>query len=304
MRALVILNPSADHGRAIKYREHILVGCREYADVDLVLTEYSGHARELARASVDSGYDIIVAAGGDGTVHEMVNGLVQNDRSENNLGLIPIGSGNDFAYGMGLNTDVNTAIRRLFTGKPRIIDLARIQDDRGQNEVVVNSIGIGFDATVTIQSKTITRIHGFALYAIAALRTIAFYYQTPHLWLQFDDEIVEQDALMVTVGVGPRVGGGFHLTPDAIFDDGLLDSCTVNPINRPTILRLLPEAMRGTHITSPYVMMRRNRTIHIRSNIALPIHIDGEIFAYHEDNVKQVTLSTLPLALPVMDNSS
>ncbi len=304
MRALVILNPSADHGRAIKYREHILVGCREYADVDLVLTEYSGHARELARASVDSGYDIIVAAGGDGTVHEMVNGLVQNDRSENNLGLIPIGSGNDLAYGMGLNTDVNTAIRRLFTGKPRIIDLARIQDDRGQNEVVVNSIGIGFDATVTIQSKTITRIHGFALYAIAALRTIAFYYQIPHLWLQFDDEIVEQDALMVTVGVGPRVGGGFHLTPDAIFDDGLLDSCTVNPINRPTILRLLPEAMRGTHITSPYVMMRRNRTIHIRSNIALPIHIDGEIFAIHEDNVKQVTLSTLPLALPVMDNIS
>jgi diacylglycerol kinase (ATP) len=304
MRALVILNPSADHGRAIKYRDIILVGCREYADVDLVLTEYSGHARELARASVDSGYDIIVAAGGDGTVHEMVNGLVQNDRSENNLGLIPIGSGNDLAYGMGLNTDVNTAIRRLFTGKPRIIDLARIQDDRGQNEVVVNSIGIGFDATVTIQSKTITRIHGFALYAIAALRTIAFYYQTPHLWLQFDDEIVEQDALMVTVGVGPRVGGGFHLTPDAIFDDGLLDSCTVNPINRLTILRLLPEAMRGTHITSPYVMMRRNRTIHIRSNIALPIHIDGEIFAYHEDNVKQVTLSTLPLALPVMDNSS
>jgi diacylglycerol kinase (ATP) len=304
MRALVILNPSADHGRAIKYREIILVGCREYADVDLVLTEYSGHARELARASVDSGYDIIVAAGGDGTVHEMVNGLVQNDQSENNLGLIPIGSGNDLAYGMGLNTDVNTAIRRLFTGKPRIIDLARIQDDRGQNEVVVNSIGIGFDATVTIQSKTITRIHGFALYAIAALRTIAFYYQTPHLWLQFDDETVEQDALMVTVGVGPRVGGGFHLTPDAIFDDGLLDSCTVNPINRLTILRLLPEAMRGTHITSPYVMMRRNRTIHIRSNIALPIHIDGEIFAYHEDNVKQVTLSTLPLALPVMDNSS
>jgi diacylglycerol kinase (ATP) len=166
---------------------------------------------------------------------------------------------------------------------------------------VVNAIGIGFDATVTIQSKTITRIHGFALYLLAALRTIALYYQTPHLRIQFDDESVEQEALMMTVGIGPRVGGGFHLTPNAVFDDGLLDSCTVKPINRPTILRLLPKAMRGTHITSPYVMMRRNRSIHIRSDIALPIHIDGEIFAYHEDNVKLVTISTLPSALPVMD---
>jgi diacylglycerol kinase (ATP) len=301
MRVKVILNPSADNGRAFKLREQIENGCREFADVDLVLTEYSGHAQELARASIDSGYDLVVAAGGDGTVHETVNGLVQNDRTEVKLGLIPIGSGNDFAYGLGLSTDIRTAIRRLFTGTPRFIDLARIKDDRGQNEVVINAIGIGFDATVTIQSKTITRVHGFALYFLAALRTIAFYYQTPHLQIQFDDEAVEQDALLVAVGIGPRVGGGFLLTPDAAFDDGLLDSCTVKPINRPTILQLLPKAMRGTHVTSPYVMMRRNRSVHIRSDIALPIHIDGEIFAYHEDNVKLVTITTLPSALPVMD---
>lgn len=301
MRVKVILNPTADHGRAFKLRDQIETGCRDFADVDLVLTEYAGHARELARDSLDSGYDVVVAAGGDGTVHETVNGLVQNDRTEIKLGLIPLGSGNDFAFGLGLHADINTAIRHIFTGTPRIIDLARIKDDRGENEVVVNAIGLGFDATVTIQSKTITRIHGFALYLLAALRTIALYYQTPHLRIQFDDESVDQEALMMSVGLGPRVGGGFRLTPHAVFDDGLLDSCTVEPINRPTILRLLPKAMRGTHITSPYVKMRRNRNIHIQSNIALPIHIDGEIFAYHEDNVKLVTISTLPSALPVMD---
>lgn len=303
MRAKIILNPSADQGRAILLRDQILSACSEYAEVDLVLTEYSGHALELARTSLDSGYDMIIAAGGDGTVHETVNGLAENGRFETKLGLIPIGSGNDFAYGMGLNTDINTAIRCLFTGTPRLIDLARIQDDRGRDEFVINAIGIGFDATVTIQSKTITRIHGFALYALAALRTIAFYYQIPHFQIQFDDESVEMDALMVTIGIGPRVGGGFHLTPDAIFDDGLLDSCTVKPISRPTMLRLLPEAMRGTHVRSPHVMMRRNRVIDIQSDIALPIHIDGEIFAYHEDNVKRVNLSTLASALPVMCNS-
>jgi YegS/Rv2252/BmrU family lipid kinase len=303
MRARVIFNPSADHGRASDLKEKILAGCREYAVVDLIATERAGHAAVLAREAADDGFEIVVAAGGDGTIHEIVNGLVNQDESRVKLGLIPIGSGNDFAYGLGLYTDLATAIKRIFTGSPRFIDLARIEDGHGRQELVVNGIGIGFDATVSIQSSTITRVHGFALYALAALRTIALYYQTPQLKIQFDDETIEQKALMLTIGVGPRIGGGFHLTPDALFDDGLLDSCTVNPINRPTMLRLLPKAMHGTHVTSHNVTMRRSREIKIQSNIALPIHLDGEIFAYPEDNVRQVTITTLPAALQVINSS-
>ena len=81
--------------------------------------------------------------------------------------------------------------------------------------------------------------------------------------------------------------------------DGLLDSCTVNPISRPTMMRLLPSAMKGTHITSPHVVMRRSRNIVVQSNMALPIHADGEILAYHEDNVRRFTLATLPSALTI-----
>jgi len=195
---------------------------------------------------------------------------------------------------------LDSAIKNIFTGSARLIDVAHIEDDRGRKEYVANGMGIGFDATVSIQSRTITRVHGFALYALAALRTIAFYYQTPHMKIQFDDEYVEQNALLLAIGVGSRIGGGFHLTPDAIFDDGLLDSCLVDPMNRALMLRLLPEAMRGTHVSSNHVTMRRNRRIELTSDIALPIHVDGEIFAYHEDNVRKLLITTSQSALPVM----
>ncbi len=300
MRARVILNPSADHGRAGALQDQILAYCREYGEADLVKSEQTGHATELAREAADAGYDLVLAAGGDGTVHEIANGLVHGSRAETALGLIPIGSGNDFAYGMGLMGDMKMAVRRAFSGKSRLNDLARVEDDRGQIELAVNGIGIGFDATVSIQSRMITRIHGFAMYALATLRTIAFYYQTPELEIHFDDERINQQALLLAVGLGPRIGGGFYLTPDAVFDDGLLDSCTVHPVNRPTMIKMLPEVMRGSHITSRHVTMRRNKNIHLTSDIALPIHLDGEIFAFHEDNVRQVTITILPAALPVM----
>jgi diacylglycerol kinase (ATP) len=104
---------------------------------------------------------------------------------------------------------------------------------------------------------------------------------------------------MLSIGIGPRIGGGFRLTPDADLADGLLDSCTVNPISRPTMMRLLPSAMKGTHITSPHVVMRRSRRIEVQANMALPIHADGEILAYHEDNVRRFSLTTLPAALTI-----
>ncbi len=300
MRTQVILNPFADHGRAVESIASIRKKCQVFANTDLVLTDHAGHAAELARDAIAKGYELVIAAGGDGTIHEIVNGLMADGKSLTKLGLIPLGSGNDFAYGLGLHSDVDSAIKNIFTGSAKLIDVALIADDRGRQEYVANGLGIGFDATVSIQSRTITRVHGFALYALAALRTIAFYYQTPHLKIKFDNDSVEQAALLLAIGIGPRIGGGFYLTPDAIFDDGLLDSCLVDPMNRALMLRLLPEAMRGTHVTSNHVTMRRNNRIELTSDIALPIHVDGEIFAYHEDNVRHVTITTFQAALPVM----
>jgi len=303
MRIQVIFNPMANHGQSRPFLEKIAHLGEQYGQLDIALTKRPGHAVELARAARDAGYDIVAAAGGDGTIHEIVNGLLNGGDRCPALGILPTGSGNDFAYGLDQSDDLDTAIERLFIGKPRFIDVIRIENEYGRSELVNNGLGIGFDATVTIQSQLITRVHGFAMYALAALRTIALYYQTPHLDLHFDGRHVDQDSLLVAVGNGPRVGGGFRLTPDARVNDGLLDSCTVNPVNRLTMLYMLPLVMRGTHITSRHVKMRRSRTIEIHSDLALPIHVDGEIFAYPEDDVHQVKLTVMPGVLPVLYSS-
>jgi YegS/Rv2252/BmrU family lipid kinase len=300
MPTRVILNPWADHGRARGCKDSLLALANEYDSVDCVLSEAPGHASELAIAAAERGFDRLIAAGGDGTVHEIVNGLHRCQAGELSLGLVPIGSGNDFAYGLGLLAELEPAVRRAFSGTPRPVDLAVVQNDQGKVEVADNSIGIGFDATITIQSKTITRIHGFAMYGAATLQTIALYYQTPELDMTFDQEHVRQETLMVSIGLGPRAGGGFLLTPEASHDDGLLDSCTVNPIGRATMLQMLPRVMKGTHVTSRHVTMRRSRRLTLKSNMALPVHIDGEIHAYPADNVRELDITSLPAALSVI----
>jgi len=303
MRIRVIFNPMANHGQSRHLMEKIESLGNAYGHLDVVATEYPGHATELTRAAMDEGLEIVAAAGGDGTVHELVNALVQDGRSPAALGIIPLGSGNDFAFGMNLYDDLETAVKRLFTGQPRLIDVIKIEDDHGRSQFVNNGLGIGFDAMINIQSRLITRVHGFTMYALATLRTIALYYQTPHLKMRFDDLDIEQDALFISVGNGPRIGGGYHLTPDAQVDDGWLDSCTVNPVGRTTMLYMLPKVMRGTHVTSRHVTMRRSQAIEITSDLALPIHVDGEIFAYPEDDVHQIKMSILPALLPVVSDS-
>jgi YegS/Rv2252/BmrU family lipid kinase len=302
MRVKVILNPWADRGKSEPNKEAIPRLAAPYGPVDLVVTRAPGHAKQLAAEAAAADYDVIVAAGGDGTIHEVVNGLVQGGKAESRLGVLPLGSGNDFAYALKIPTRLEEAIERIFTGTPRAVDLARIEDDHGRFLIAHNNAGVGFDATIGIETKNITRVHGFAAYMLATLRTIAFYYQAPLLRLRFDHEAVEQRALLLGIGVGPRAGGGFLLTPAAVHTDDRLDSCLVNPVGRLTMLSLLSAVMKGQHVKSRHVKMRANRNIRVESveGTPLPVHVDGEIFAYPRDNVRQISFSSLPAAIEVM----
>lgn len=301
MRTKIIMNPWSDQQRAIDHKAQIETLVKQYGAADLILTERPGHAVKLARQAADEGYDLVVAAGGDGTVHEVVNGLIQGGKADTMLGVLPIGSGNDFAFGQGLPLDdLEKAVACLFQGAPRLVDVARIEDENGRYKIFDNNFGLGFDAIVVIRTEAINRIHGFLMYLTAVFQTIAFYYQTPHIEAWFDDEKVSQETLFLAMGIGPRGGGGFFLTPDAVSNDDLIDSCLVNPVGRLTMLGMLGKAIKGTHIHSKHVTMRQNKRIRIQSNMPMPIHIDGEIFAYPKDNVRQVTITSLPAALKVM----
>lgn len=300
MRVKVILNPWSDRGRARQQIDKITTLGRQYGQLELVLTEQPGHGRTLARQAADEGYDLVVAAGGDGTVHEVVNGLVRGDRADVALGVLPIGSGNDFAFGLGIPLDLEAAVARLFTGQLQSVDLGRVEDERGRYEFFQNNLGIGFDAIVVIRTEAITRLHGFMMYFVAVLQTILLYYQTHRLELRFDEDVIQQDSLFLALGVGPRGGGGFLLTPAAKVDDNLIDSCLVNPVGRLTMLSMLLRVMKGTHVTSRHVTMRQNRRILVKSQTPLPIHVDGEMFAYPRDNVHEVVITSVPAALRVM----
>lgn len=300
MRVKVIINSRSGRGRGREQTDIINTLGKRYGELDFFPTKRPRHATELAAAAADEGYDLVVAAGGDGTVHEVINGLMRGDKAALPLGIVPIGSGNDLAFGLGIKEDPEECVKRVFTGTPHPIDLARITDDRGKTEVAANNLGIGFDAIVVMRTETITRLHGFAMYFAAVLQTIMFYYNTPYLQMTFDGEPVNQGSLFLYGGLGQRGGGGFLLTPDASWEDDLIDTCLVNPIGRVTMLRMLGSAMKGTHVTSHHVTMRQSREITVRSSAPMPIQLDGEMFAYPRDNVRQVTITSLPAAVQIM----
>ncbi len=300
MQIKVIINPMANNGRSHALIPQITQWSASLGDCSVVTTKERGHAQQLAREAALAGYDLVVAGGGDGTVHEVVNGLSAAGRTGAKLGIIPLGSGNDLAFALGIPIDPETAVSHLATGRPRAIDLARIEDENGRFCVVDNNVGIGFDAMVVVRTEAIQCIHGFLKYFTAVLQCIAFYYDTPHLEMHFDGERVAQKTLFLAFGVGFRGGGGFLLTPDARLDDDLIDTCLVNPINRITMLNMLGKAIKGTHTTSRHVTMRQSKQIVVKSESPMPIHVDGELFAYPTDNVRQVTITSLPSAIEVI----
>ncbi len=300
MRVKVIINSRSGRGRGREQTDVIDSLGRRYGSLDIFPTQRPRHATELAAAAIDEGYDLVAAAGGDGTVHEVVNGLMRGDKAALPLGIIPIGSGNDIAFGMGFTESAEESVERIFKGTPRTLDLARVTNEHGKTEVAVNNWGIGFDAIVVMRTETITRLHGFAMYFGAVLQTILFYYQNPYLEATFDGEHVNQQSLFLYGGLGTRGGGGFLLTPDAKWDDDLVDTCMVNPISRLQMLQMLSSAMKGTHVASRHVTMRQSKRITVKSSMPMPIHLDGEMFAYPRDDIRQVTITSLPAAIQVM----
>jgi YegS/Rv2252/BmrU family lipid kinase len=298
MKIIVIFNPWANRGGAQKHRSTVEALCRLH-QIALTYTQGAGDAQKMAYEAAVSGYDVVVAAGGDGTVHEVVNGLYQA-QTKCRLGILPVGSGNDLAFGLGVPKKLDAAIDRILHGKPTAIDLARVEDENGRFLIADNNIGVGFDAQVVIETESIKRIGGFLLYLIATFRTLIYNFVPYPLTARFDGESVEQNALFVAFGVGRRGGGGFLLTPNASHHDNKVDSCFVRPVSRLQALLIMPSTLNGRHVNQSYITMRQSETITIHSDKPMPIHVDGEVFAYPSDQIHSIMIHSLPNAVHVM----
>ena len=150
----IILNPMADMGHAFMVARDLRAITQEHGNVDWSGTVYPGHAIELAKQAGDQGYDMVIAMGGDGTVHEVINGLMKlPERIRPVLGVVPAGSGNDFSHAIGVSTNSAEALVRALDGETSTVDLGVMTDEHGHKEYFDNTVGIGFDTIVTIRSR-------------------------------------------------------------------------------------------------------------------------------------------------------
>jgi YegS/Rv2252/BmrU family lipid kinase len=300
LKTRVIFNPRANrsHNAALAYDLRQLADA--YGGVDWVMTESPGHGTHLAIEAGRLGYERVVALGGDGTIQEVVNGLMQLDAAMRPaLGIVPVGSGNDFVKGIGVAQDATAtlAFRRVVSGEHvRIIDVGYARLGDRPERYWVNVLGIGFDAAVTLQSQR-TNLRGFSMYFVATLRTIIENYEAPQMDIDIDGERWSQRIQMLTIGNGTREGGGFITTPAAQVDDGLLHYTMFSPVSRPMMVRLIPEVMRGTHERFAQVRMGTLKSIHLHADRALLIHTDGEMIATYPDHVLEVEAGVIAGAI-------
>lgn len=279
----IIVNPTAGKGsakRALPEIEACLASLN--ANYDLILTEAPGHAIQLAEEAGANGYQTVVAVGGDGTANEVINGLMAADTTGKltaSLGVIPVGRGNDFSFGMGIPQDIPNACRVLVNGETRMIDIGWVRGgDYPDGRYFGNGIGIGFDTVVGFEAAKLPPfISGMPAYLIAALKTIFLYFDAPLLRIEIDGEVLEQPCLLVSMMNGRRMGGSFMFAPDSESDDGLLNLCIAHQVSRMQVLGLFPKVMSGTQKDHPAIQMPTGKVITVEAlQGSLPVHADGE----------------------------
>jgi YegS/Rv2252/BmrU family lipid kinase len=297
----IILNPMADMGHAWQVARDLRPIVEEHGDCDWSGTVYPTHAVELARKAGEEGYEMVIAMGGDGTVHEVVNGIMQVPESKRPiLGVVPVGSGNDFAHAIGVPMQADRALAHALEGGPSTIDLGLMTDEHGRREYFDNTLGMGFDAVVTIRSHRLPIVRGFLMYLTAVIQTILLNHDPARVEIETDREKWQDNVLMATLCNGGREGGGFILSPDSSMTDGALEYLTVQKVSRAMMFRLLPEFMRGTHRRFKQIRMGSCTRLTLTSDRPLYIHADGEIFTSFGSNLRRVSFEILPGALKVV----
>ena len=281
----IIANPMAGGGSA---RHKIPLIQEKFTqlglDFDLVRTDHIGHSQELTRQAVAAGYDIIVAAGGDGTSNDVVNGLMearQAGLATATMGILCIGRGNDFAGSIAIPSDLDQACNLLgHADQRRLVDIGRVTGGvYPQGRYFCNCVGIGFDAIGTIEVSKLPQMGGFLSFFIAVIKTIFLYYKAPLTRIEYDGQTLTQASLMVSIMNGRRLGGGFIMAPNSEPDDGFFDLCIAEEMSRVRIFQLIPHFLKGTQATQKEIKTARATHIQITALECgrLPAQTDGEI---------------------------
>ncbi len=212
---------------------------------------------------------------------EHLNGLMQAKNTNGRcavMGVISVGRGNDFAFGVGVPHEFGAACGALASGRVRPIDVGRaVGGDYPQGRYFGNGVGIGFDTVVGFEAQKLKHVRGFAAYLIGALKTIFLYFRAPLLEIELDGRKLQQRSLLVSIMNGRRMGGGFFMAPNGQPDDGALDLCIAAQMSRRAVLALMPRFMKGTQGSHRLITMERAKRVTVTAlEGSLPAHADGE----------------------------
>ena len=305
-RVVSIVNPVAGKAQGAKLRARAVEELKRlWPDIAFFESNAPGHATVLAQGAKDS--ELIIAVGGDGTVREIVSGLMSAtgplDHSTTGslplLAVIPVGSCNDLPKNVGIPADVVEACRVAKQGSKRPIDVIRVDMSNESTKAqtyFVNATGFGFDAAVTAEAQKSKHLRGLPLYLVAVIRALRNL-ECPLALIRAGEFQTEQRVLMIAAANGQYYGGGMKVAPDARPDDGFIEVCIGSSMGRLSALRKLPRFVAGTHVTLKEVRMLRAPELDLEFREPVQIELDGDVLV--PQPFRRFHLTALPKAITV-----
>ena len=300
MKAELIINHTAGGGKPEKYISEILSYFDRFNfEYHVSWTPSSGSATALARQAAEQGADLIISVGGDGTINEVINGIIQSP-TQPALGIISAGWANDFIKSTSIPKDILQACQIISRKKIRMIDVGHINEEI----YFANVCGIGFDADIAaLANQMKTRYPHWKtlsayVYVFATIQKLLSPLPSFQAKITIDGQVVEKELLLVAVANGRIEGGKFNITPKAEIDDGLLDICIIEKMNRFRCLYLLPKAIKGTHHEVSEVSFFKGKDILIELDKSVTAQVAGEILPPEKKYHIRVLPKKLKLIVP------
>ena len=299
-RMRVIVNPAAGAGKTAKKWPEIMSLLKSLGlDFEHDMTEAPGHAIELTKSAVGKGYEMVVSVGGDGTIHEIVNGLHEaGANADVVVGIVNTGTGADYIRTIGVPRRYKEACRCLLSPGRRTVDLGVVEYTKGgqwKKRLFVNFAGIGFDAEVVKATTEKFKALGDMPSYLMGLFSTLMSYENRDVSVIVDGEHGERRVCTILMNNGRYGGGGMLPAPNADPGDGFFDVVIIDDITKPDLIVSIPRIYRGTHLTHPKVTLMRAREVEIRPTLTSAVQADGELLGE-----APARFSVLPAALNIV----
>jgi len=298
LKTELIINLTAGGGKPRSHLKTIFKYLKENGfNFKVSYTSHHGEAIELAQKAADKGIELIVSVGGDGTVNEIVNGIMQS-KNDPILGIIPLGWANDFIKSVNIPPDVTQACKILVQGKTKKIDVGVIN----KKIYFANICGVGFDAEVAQYANQIKnrhpnwRILSAFVYIFATIKKLLSPFRCHNVKIKIDEQEIRAKILFIAISNGKIYGGRFKITPEAILDDGLLDICLVEEMGRFKYLSIIPKVFKGTHGSIKGISFYKAKKIIVQSSEPILAQVSGEVI----EGQKNYTITLQPKRLKLI----